>query len=67
MSGPESTSGTTGAYEPQHPALRWLEKRLPISRLIHAEFVAYPTPLGATADLLLLRILPGCAADTRTL
>jgi ubiquinol-cytochrome c reductase cytochrome b/c1 subunit len=44
MSGPESTSSTTGTYQPQHPALRWLEKRLPISRLIHAEFVAYPTP-----------------------
>ena len=33
-----------GAYQPQNPALRWLEKRLPIGRFIHAEFVAYPTP-----------------------
>jgi ubiquinol-cytochrome c reductase cytochrome b/c1 subunit len=44
MSRPKITSSTTGAYQPQHPALRWLERRLPISRLIHAEFVAYPTP-----------------------
>jgi ubiquinol-cytochrome c reductase cytochrome b/c1 subunit len=44
MSRPKITSSTPGAYQPQHPALRWLERRLPISRLIHAEFVAYPTP-----------------------
>jgi ubiquinol-cytochrome c reductase cytochrome b/c1 subunit len=35
---------TTDAYRPRNAALRWLEKRLPIGRLIHAEFVAYPTP-----------------------
>jgi hypothetical protein len=46
MSHPESTSSTTDAYQPQHPALRWLEKRLPIGRLIHAEFIAYPTRLS---------------------
>src|ERR1700752_3003878 len=37
-------SATPDAYQPQHPALRWLEKRLPIGRFIYAEFVAYPTP-----------------------
>ena len=44
MSQPESTPGTTDAYQPRYPALRWLEKRPPIGRLMHAEFVAYPTP-----------------------
>ena len=36
--------GTIGAYQPRHPALRWLEKRLPIGELGHAEFVGYSTP-----------------------
>lgn len=40
----EETPGQTDAYHPRHPALQWLEKRLPIGRLIHAEFVSYPTP-----------------------
>lgn len=31
-------------YQPQNPALQWLEKRLPIGGLIHSSFVAYPTP-----------------------
>src|SRR6201990_585891 len=44
MSRPDATPNPTGAYEPQHPALRWLERRLPIGALLHAEFVAYPTP-----------------------
>ena len=44
MSRPEIEASTAGAYRPRHPALRWLEKRLPIGKLIHAEFVAYPTP-----------------------
>ena len=34
----------TGGYQPQHPVLRWIEKRLPIGQLIYSEFVAYPTP-----------------------
>jgi ubiquinol-cytochrome c reductase cytochrome b/c1 subunit len=42
MSRPDTTA--TDRYQPRHPALRWLEKRLPIGALIHAEFVAYPTP-----------------------
>jgi hypothetical protein len=36
--------GTIGAYQPRHPALRWLEKRLPIGELSRAEFVGYSTP-----------------------
>jgi ubiquinol-cytochrome c reductase cytochrome b/c1 subunit len=31
-------------YQPQNGFLRWLETRLPIGGLIHASFVAYPTP-----------------------
>jgi ubiquinol-cytochrome c reductase cytochrome b/c1 subunit len=31
-------------YEPQSPALKWLESRLPILGLVHSSFVAYPTP-----------------------
>ncbi len=31
-------------YQPTHPALQWLEKRLPIGGLIHSSFIAYPTP-----------------------
>ena len=36
--------GAIGAYQPRHPALRWLEKRLPIGGLGHDEFVGYSTP-----------------------
>jgi ubiquinol-cytochrome c reductase cytochrome b/c1 subunit len=31
-------------YQPQNPAMRWLERRLPIGGLIHSSFVVYPTP-----------------------
>jgi hypothetical protein len=44
MPRPETKPGMSGAYQPQHPVLQWIEKRLPLGRLIHAEFVAYPTP-----------------------
>jgi len=37
MSGPSS-------YNPQNPALKWIERRLPIGGLIHSSFIAYPTP-----------------------
>ncbi|GLH80477.1 cytochrome b/c1 [Bradyrhizobium sp. SSBR45G] len=37
MSGPST-------YQPSHPALQWLEQRLPIIGLVHSSFVAYPTP-----------------------
>src|SRR6201987_173830 len=37
MSGPSN-------YQPSHPALQWLERRLPIFSLMHSSFVAYPTP-----------------------
>ena len=40
----EKSLGATSAYQPRHAALLWLEQRLPIGSLIHAEFVAYPTP-----------------------
>src|SRR5213592_5012160 len=37
MSGPSD-------YQPNHPALKWIERRLPIIGLVHSSFVAYPTP-----------------------
>jgi len=37
MSGPST-------FEPQNPALKWFEQRLPIVGLMHSSFVAYPTP-----------------------
>ncbi|MGE5157320.1 MAG: cytochrome b N-terminal domain-containing protein, partial [Gemmatimonas sp.] len=37
MSGPSD-------YQPSHPALKWIERRLPIMGFMHASFVAYPTP-----------------------
>src|SRR5213080_1117297 len=37
MSGPSD-------YQPSHPALKWIERRLPIMGLVHSSFVAYPTP-----------------------
>jgi len=61
MSGPS-------AYQPSHPALRWLEERLPIIGLVHSSFVAYPTPrnlnywwtFGAILSLMLgVQILTG--------
>src|SRR6202047_3862554 len=37
MSGPSD-------YQPTHPALQWIERRLPIMGLVHSSFIAYPTP-----------------------
>ena len=37
MSGPSD-------FQPTNPALKWIERRLPIMGLIHSSFVAYPTP-----------------------
>ena len=37
MSGPST-------YEPKSGLTRWLDRRLPIIRLAHDSFVAYPTP-----------------------
>jgi ubiquinol-cytochrome c reductase cytochrome b/c1 subunit len=37
MSGPSD-------YQPSHPALKWIERRLPIMGFVHSSFVAYPTP-----------------------
>ena len=37
MSGPSD-------YQPNNPALKWIERRLPILGLMHSSFVAYPTP-----------------------
>jgi quinol-cytochrome oxidoreductase complex cytochrome b subunit len=37
MSGPSD-------FQPNHPALKWIERRLPILGLMHSSFVAYPTP-----------------------
>src|SRR3954453_14210141 len=37
MSGPST-------YQPQNSVIAWIERRLPIFGLIHASFIAYPTP-----------------------
>ena len=37
MSGPSD-------YQPTNPALKWLERRLPIMGLVHSSFVAFPVP-----------------------
>src|SRR5438445_6133187 len=37
MSGPSD-------FQPTNPALKWVERRLPIMGLVHSSFVAYPTP-----------------------
>jgi ubiquinol-cytochrome c reductase cytochrome b/c1 subunit len=61
MSGPSD-------YKPNHPALQWFERRLPILSLMHSSFVAYPTPrnlnywwtFGAILSLMLgMQILTG--------
>src|ERR1700746_2731443 len=61
MSGPSD-------YQPSHPALKWIERRLPIMGFVHSSFVAYPTPknlnywwtFGAILSFMLgLQILPG--------
>src|SRR5438552_14893088 len=55
-------------YQPSHPALKWIERRLPIMGLVHSSFVAYPTPrnlnywwtFGAILSMMLaLQILTG--------
>src|SRR6266478_5623706 len=61
MSGPSD-------YQPTHPALKWIERRLPIMGLVHSSFVAYPTPrnlnywwtFGAILSMMLgLQVLTG--------
>ncbi|PDT76404.1 cytochrome c1 [Bradyrhizobium sp. C9] len=61
MSGPSD-------FQPSNPALKWIERRLPIFGLIHSSFVAYPTPrnlnywwtFGAILSMMLaLQILTG--------
>jgi ubiquinol-cytochrome c reductase cytochrome b/c1 subunit len=37
MSGPSD-------FQPSHPVLKWIERRLPIFSFVHSSFVAYPTP-----------------------
>ena len=37
MSGPST-------FQPTNPAIKWIEKRLPIFGLVHSSFVSYPTP-----------------------
>src|SRR5688572_3079810 len=31
-------------YQPQHPFMRWMERRLPIAGLVYSSFVVYPVP-----------------------
>jgi ubiquinol-cytochrome c reductase cytochrome b/c1 subunit len=37
-------SGHTSSYEPDGRWSKWLDERLPIARLVHSSFVAFPTP-----------------------
>ena len=37
-------SGHTSSYEPEGRWSKWLDERLPIARLMHGSFVAFPTP-----------------------
>src|SRR5258708_20725369 len=55
-------------YQPTKPALKWIERRLPLIGLMHSSFVAYPTPrnlnywwtFGAILSFMLgLQILTG--------
>jgi quinol-cytochrome oxidoreductase complex cytochrome b subunit len=64
------TRRTASAYRPKSAVLRWIEKRLPIGRLIYDEFVAYPTPRnlnylwsfgGILAMILALQVVTGVA------
>lgn len=32
------------SYDPQNGAMKWLDKRLPLPRLLHDSFVSYPVP-----------------------
>src|SRR6202047_1232754 len=61
MSGPSD-------YQPTNPALKWIERCLPIFGLLHSSFLAYPTPrnlnywwtFGAILSLMLgVQILTG--------
>ena len=61
MSGPSD-------FQPTNPALKWIERRLPIMGLVHSSFVAYPTPrnlnywwtFGAILSMMLgMQILTG--------
>src|SRR6201747_890364 len=61
MSGPSH-------FQPPNPALKWIERVLPIMGLVHSSFVAYPTPrnlnywwtFGAILSMMLgLQILTG--------
>ena len=38
MSNHEST------YQPQSRAAKWMDERLPVARMMHAQFVDFPTP-----------------------
>jgi hypothetical protein len=46
MSSPETMYSTAFGYQSLSPAMQWLEKRLPLGRLFHAEFAAYRTIAG---------------------
>lgn len=37
-------SGHSSSYDPQNGVMKWLDKRLPLPRLVHDSFVSYPVP-----------------------
>ena len=62
MSGPSD-------FQPTNPALKWIERRLPIMGLVHSSFVAYPTPRNLnywwTFGAILSMMLGGADPDRR--
>lgn len=61
-------SGHTSSYDPQNGAMKWLDKRLPLPRLMHDSFVSYPVPRnlnyaytfgGMLSIMLVIQIITG--------
>lgn len=56
------------SYDPQNGAMKWLDKRLPLPRLLHDSFVSYPVPRnlnyaytfgGMLSIMLIIQIVTG--------
>lgn len=61
-------SGHSSSYDPQNGAMKWLDKRLPLPRLMHDSFVSYPVPRnlnyaytfgGMLSIMLIIQIITG--------
>ena len=56
------------SYDPQNGAMKWLDRRLPLPRLMHDSFVSYPVPRnlnyaytfgGMLSIMLVIQIITG--------